>query len=438
MNESFDLMRILGDLWQSAGGINLLFIPLTGFFFWGSVKRFLPVKGRARNAGLFVTCLLFAHMNVHIGLGGKSIFIMLPLYIGLMCLLCGGRMLARISIGLILFPIVVSSSALFNLVVPSSFEGLRNGTTMLLWLAVYLFVGRAMPHATSEPIRSTRLWLLVDALTLMPFGSTLIIMVYTERVSTALDPRDRLRNYIIHNETVLAGVLFFVVVSALAILVAVVILARHETLEQEQVLWQMNRQYYENMEQTQQQVRRLRHDMENHLDAMAGLGDGAMREYLEQLRASAAATTAKSYCENRVVNAVLASKMPLIDENGIGAKIELVLPNDLPLTDIELCAIYANCLDNAIEASVQLPQGQRALSLRSYADKGLFTLELTNKMNGKLNMRDGVIVTSKADAKNHGFGLVGIKEIVQKYNGLMEATQTEDVFSMVVSIPLVA
>lgn len=424
----FELTRqYMGYVEIVIGAINALMALLV-------LKRCLPVKGVLRHIVLYVALHVAANTIIWLGDASNILGCLLVLLVAI-CLCCGGRVLARFSVGLVLFSLMMSTTAVLCTVRPPMDQFLRI-YQLLMWVGVYLFVRRAMPADAVQPIRQTRLWLLVDVLALMPFGCTYATVALTELTRTYTLEDEFYDPLMIYNEKVLIVVLALAAVSALALFVAMVVLGRHEKLEEEQMLWQMRRQYYTNLEQGQQQVRRLRHDMANHFVAMAGLSDEAMRDYLNNLLQSPAMSAGQRFCENEVVNAVFTSKMPILEEGRIQTELELALPAGLPLKDVDLCAVYANCLDNAIEASSKLPPEQRQVRIHTKADKGLLMLRLENNMEGKLAMRDGVVLTSKKDMENHGFGLSGMRDIVQRYNGSMEVGQVGQTFKLLLTIPL--
>jgi len=227
-----------------------------------------------------------------------------------------------------------------------------------------------------------------------------------------------------------------VTLSSFGLLWAVVVLARQQKLEQEKSFYEMNRVYYQNLEQQQFQVRRLRHDMANHLQAMSAMPEPGLREYLAGLLHSPAMEHTQKFCENSVVNIVLASKEAIMEENKISVDIKASLPHKLPVQDVDLCAVFANSLDNAIEACIKLPEDQRNISLKARTDKGLFVLQVQNPLCGKTVWQNGIPVTTKDNLEVHGFGLAGIREIAVRYGGSMEITTDETCFTLLVYLPI--
>ncbi|MCC8022894.1 MAG: ATP-binding protein, partial [Clostridiales bacterium] len=180
---------------------------------------------------------------------------------------------------------------------------------------------------------------------------------------------------------------------------------------------------------------RMRHDMANHLNAMAGMEDKNLRAYLSQLIASPAMTTGQRFCENEIVNAVLSGKQPALEHSGIQAEIQVALPAKLPISDMDLCAIFSHCMDNAIEACEQCVPGNRKLRLQARAEKGIFAFRLENSMTGKLQAQNGRLHTTKADKEMHGRGMAALHDIVQQKGGILKFGQAGNSFKLQMSIP---
>lgn len=400
------------------------------------VKRLLPLEGAWRHFLLLFAALFFINPVIWIGEPTNAIFVTVVLPI-VVPLLCGGRLLARISISMLLLSIILSSAAVLSSIRPP-LDQFTGWFALLLWIGIYLFVRFWIQPETIAAIKSTRLLLLFDALSLFPCSIVLVIVLFAQYTRTYTSQNQFTDTLTIGNEAVLQAILVISALYSIALLLSVVLLAKHERLEQSQVLWNLRQQAYQNMEQGQVQVRRLRHDMNNHLQAMAGMPEDAMRSYLHDLLQSPALTSKHQFCENEIVNAVLLGKQHVIKQQKIKTDIQVSVPKECEISDIDLCAVFANCLDNAIEACQRCELEKRHIRLQARTEKGILALRLENSMVGELQFKHGELLTSKANKKNHGYGLSEIKDIVQQYNGYLHFQQKEDQFLLHISIPLMA
>ena len=230
-------------------------------------------------------------------------------------------------------------------------------------------------------------------------------------------------------------VLPFVFLTSLVLLFAILILADHERLEQANRLAGLREVYYQGLRQQETQVRRLRHDLRNHLTAVRGFleqGDeqGAIG-YLDQIAGSPALRGTRRLCENEAANAVLTAKAEAMEREGVAADFAVFLPRDLPVADMDLCALLGNALDNAIEGS--RGAGERRITIRCKADKGLFMLRVENTLGGAVQPD---LATTKTDKAAHGFGIPGMREIAERYGGTLDAGVRDNGFELVVCLPL--
>ena len=91
-----------------------------------------------------------------------------------------------------------------------------------------------------------------------------------------------------------------------------------------------------------------------------------------------------------------------MEREGVAADFAVSLPRDLPVADMDLCALLGNALDNAIEGS--RGAGERRITIRCKADKGLFMLRVENTLGGAVQPD---LATTKTDKAAHGFGIPG-------------------------------
>ena len=75
----------------------------------------------------------------------------------------------------------------------------------------------------------------------------------------------------------------------------------------------------------------------------------------------------------------------------------------------------------------------RVISLNIYGTNGIVTMDVMNYFNGDLEFRNGLPVTNKADKDYHGFGMLSIRKLVEKYEGAMEIRMDDGVFTLCIS-----
>ncbi|MEG1417386.1 MAG: ATP-binding protein [Oscillospiraceae bacterium] len=180
----------------------------------------------------------------------------------------------------------------------------------------------------------------------------------------------------------------------------------------------------------------INHDFKNQLITACLLLDkkdstGA-RESLSVISGMLERYEDKQLCGHPIVNAVTNYK--LIDARDVGVELscELQLPMEIPVSDTDLCSIYANILDNAISALSSYPEkAARCASLSSSVAHGFLLIRESNPYDENCPSRH-----TDEDVNIHGFGLDILRYITEKYGGWMEITKDDGIFDLQMRLPL--
>lgn len=103
----------------------------------------------------------------------------------------------------------------------------------------------------------------------------------------------------------------------------------------------------------------------------------------------------------------------------------------------DIYALFGNILDNAVDAVRQVQDPEKKVITASVAvHKNMLWITEDNFYEGELTFRDNVLVTSKADAMFHGYGMKSISILVNKYGGSMQISPEDSVFHLSIMIPI--
>lgn len=333
------------------------------------------------------------------------------LFLGTMFVCCEGSSLKKLAIGIMIASAVFSFSTLldefFTMPLLKYKSLFRAFFELVLYGTVWLF----RPERDNE--LTPGMWRLLLLLNLTPIGIVLTLVLGTaDHMYHAQE-----RQYMI--------LLLLALFSFVGLLWTTVVLSRQRKLEQQSMYAEMNRKYYESMEQQHFEIRRMRHDMANHLQTLSMLPEKEKEEYIRNLLDSATTVRNLHYCGDSTVNAVLTVKAAAMEEFGIKFSYKIDIPTKLPLNKTDICTLFANALDNAIEACKQLPGETRGITLESRMQKGMFVLSVKNPLSkDSMLIQDkrqkGLFATTKADVKNHGIGLKSMEDVVRQKDGKME------------------
>lgn len=193
-----------------------------------------------------------------------------------------------------------------------------------------------------------------------------------------------------------------------------------------------------------QTMRAWRHDYHNHIQSIkAMLAMKKIRElddYLGTLEQDLDSIDIAIRTGNVSLDAILSSKVSIARKNNIEVNCSAKVPGELKISDVHLCAIVGNLLDNAIEACEKIKSsGENAFPqkfIRIYI--GMFKEQLyisvSNSTNAKHRRRLNELVTSKLG--EHGFGLRRIDKIAEQYDGFVNRKNEPGIFATEVMLPL--
>lgn len=196
--------------------------------------------------------------------------------------------------------------------------------------------------------------------------------------------------------------------------------------------------HYAEVENMYRQMRGWRHDYRSHIQVMkahAAQGDwGAVSAYLDALETDLNTVDTVVKTGNPMADAILNSKISLARSKHIQVRADASIPVALDISELDLCVILGNLFDNAIEASLALPEGERLI--RAYVDmKGeQLYISLTNfTAVGKRSKREGRFRSTKGEG--HGFGLQRIDAIVERLGGYLSRNSEDGAFTTEILLP---
>lgn len=180
------------------------------------------------------------------------------------------------------------------------------------------------------------------------------------------------------------------------------------------------------------------HDLKNQIIFLRAEEDADKRNaYLTKMENEIKFYEAQYKTGNNVLDTVLASKNIYCIKNGI----TLTCVVDGTLLDkmdvIDICTIFGNALDNAIEYEKQIEDiEKRLIHVSVFSQKGFLMIRFENYFEGELEYEGDLPVTTKKDTFKHGYGLKSIRYAVQKYDGVVKVDQKDNWFELYILIPL--
>ena len=193
----------------------------------------------------------------------------------------------------------------------------------------------------------------------------------------------------------------------------------------------MELRHFDEMAVAQRQLKKFKHDFKNYVIGLGAYIDqnnvpGAS-EYLDSMKEKFAPGNTIIETGNPALDAMLSTKKAVADSKNIDFNTRIQIPENLNINSADLCVIFGNALDNAIEACERTKRADAVIDLDiTYNANVLYCRIINTSPLPEENKRK----TSKTDKFNHGFGLENIKTALSKYRSEPAITHFGDKFTL--------
>lgn len=408
-----------------------------------------------RNHWIFKVILIFGYsiisqMIIWVSDPVNILFTLLGYFI--MLIICSkSKLIPIVSIIMILYPIIVGINFLFinnplysglicsrdYLFILSIVKIISALIKLLFWFLIHIFLKNRLINI--KQYLSNKIWIFIDMVCIASFLSILIAIILPP---TNLIPMGSVNNIFLGD---LPYGTYIIILSAIIANIGVILLLQplieNVKMKIEKQANHIKEKYYDLLENQQIQIRKIRHDMNNHFQMIESYlevndTDGA-KEYFNQLKISLGTLSGKQFCKNQALNSILNLRHTKLEENGVDVHFNIDIDNHLGIEPIDLCTIFSNSLDNAIEASLKIQDlSNRKVVLKARCEKEYFSYLLTNNKVNPINKKQDLFVSDKKDSYSHGYGIENIRGIVDKYNGELNISYTDNEFSLFLYIRL--
>ena len=211
----------------------------------------------------------------------------------------------------------------------------------------------------------------------------------------------------------------------------------HARMEERTRFLEMQESQFMEQQRYMKAMEKQRHDFRHSIRTLTELFEEgnteALGEYLHQYAESMPKNEVTGYCANTAVNALLNYYVHLAQQSQIDFKLQVRLPENLPVSDVDLCSMLGNILNNAIAACQKSEEKRIRLALMT-EDASQLYLVAVNTFNGTVRQKDGAYLST--DRKGSGVGLSSVISTAESYGGVAQFSHKGKEFYSNVAIPL--
>ena len=231
-------------------------------------------------------------------------------------------------------------------------------------------------------------------------------------------------------------------ISALFFILLEYLLQRIMKREEDKTIIYQNKlmkQQMDEIENIYMTMRGWRHDYHNHLQSLKGYLSlnkvDQMKNYLNELETDLDSIDTLYHSGNLQLDSILNAKLAIAEKEHIRIHCDASIPPQLHVSDLDLCVILGNLLDNAIESCRKIENPDERF-IRVYIGilKKQLYISITNATSETVKQRtDHYFTTKRGD---HGHGLKRVDQVVKKYDGYLNRQNEPGVFATEIVLPL--
>lgn len=192
----------------------------------------------------------------------------------------------------------------------------------------------------------------------------------------------------------------------------------------------MENKMNEDMGSVVNKLRSMRHDMNNHFNVITGLINQEeytlLKEYVSNLKEDVSDADRFILLGNKALTILLNNKLAKAGMHDIKFNTEITT-DSLPFTDLDLCTLLGNMIDNAIEACLQV-EDSRYINLSITQKGSLIKILCENPYRQEPTVLNNRFLTSKQDSNIHGIGIQSMRTVAKKYNAELDFNFGDGVF----------
>lgn len=194
-------------------------------------------------------------------------------------------------------------------------------------------------------------------------------------------------------------------------------------------------QSYQMLKNGENETRAARHEMNHHMVAISAMLENndtqRAKEYIEKVTDKLRKLPKIKYCDNILINSITGIYAERANENRIKFECNANVPEQIGIADEDLCVFLENMFDNAIEACLKTDFKHRFIKADIKTNKDFLFISCSNCCYENLVFDENHFpISNKSDKNNHGYGIIAMNSISEKYNSILIIDCTDNIFSV--------
>lgn len=419
--------------------LSLVLSWLYGFVFYWIIRTFLPTRRHFLwKAAAYIACNYTANTVIYANDFANLFGALAALFLYLL-IFHTGRFVEKFSVLLLFYPAMIAVNYLTHNIGTRLFfgiTGVESSVTyptevlltstlihtlemllrLLFWTGAWLIMKKSLRSITLN--LNTGMWLFVDVLLSAPFVAIFTTIYFMPEQVISIYP--------------ICGASIFTSFGCIYLTSYICQTMKLEFHAQE---LELKHSYYEDKLKEEERIRRIYHDLKNHLLILqsAAAGNPETQQSIQELRSQIEGYENYYQTGNSYLDVLLRDKAKTAQEKRIDFSALVHFKDAAFMEPLDISTIFGNALDNAIEASTMLPPEKRLITLKADRIRDMISIHIVNNITENTNMPER---TSKADSFIHGFGLSNIRAAVEKYEGQCITQIMNETFHLKIIIPV--
>lgn len=209
------------------------------------------------------------------------------------------------------------------------------------------------------------------------------------------------------------------------------------TMERE--LNEQQQQYHRELIKKEINTKKFHHDLSEHLYCISRLCEKGMHtqlnQYINDLQEAYNEISPYVSTGNYVVDVISNDLYNKYKEKNIKLIWRGKIPENIAMTDMDICALFANLLKNAYESTVKVDSyNSREVCVDVKNLESNIIICISNPVDSRVKHHAGRLLTTKRNKEIHGFGNLIVQDTIKKYNGMIKYVVKNDMFKVEIVI----